>query len=301
MGYVILDLEFNNMRNITKYYANIYENNPGLKDVKLENEIIEIGAVKLDKFMKNIGEYKSYIKPTIFKVMNPKVQHITGITEEELEGGASFEEAMEGLKQFVGDGDIICSWAKDDIAEIIENADIHEYTDINWLKDYLDIQEYCTKILAHKKSLSLKNALDELKIRVDESKLHDALNDAVYTAEVLKRLYNSRIIKNYIVKDIYNMPAIMVRDLENYKIKQEKLDFNCPKCNTKINIEQPLKLFNWRFMSVGKCPKCKSKILQEVVIKKTLAGEEIYNNIKTILNDIEYMDYSYKLEKAVDK
>ncbi|SHK82110.1 Exonuclease [Clostridium cavendishii DSM 21758] len=297
MGYIILDLEFNNMRNITKYYENIYENNPYLKDVKLENEIIEIGAVKLDKFMKNIGEYKAYIKPTIFKVMNPKVEEITGITEEMLEDGLSFKEAMEGVKAFVGEGDIICSWAKDDIAEIIENANLHEYTDINWLKDYLDIQEYCTKILAHKKSLSLKNALEELKIRVDEDKLHDALNDAVYTAEVFKRLYNSRIVKNYIVKDIYNMPAIMVKDLENYEIDDEKLDFKCPKCKTKFNVEQPLKLFNWRFMAIGKCPKCKAKILHELIIKKTISGDVVYNNLKTILSDIEYVDYSYKLEK----
>lgn len=50
MGYVIIDLEFNNMRNITKYYPNIYDNNKELKNIKLENEIIEIGAVKLDKF-----------------------------------------------------------------------------------------------------------------------------------------------------------------------------------------------------------------------------------------------------------
>lgn len=301
MGYIVIDLEFNNMRNITKYYPDIYENNKELKNINLENEIIEIGAVKLDKFMKNIGEYKVYIKPSIFKMLNPKVQQITGITSETLEKGIDFKEAMEELKKFVGDGDVICSWAKDDIAEIIENANYHNYKNINWLKDYLDIQEYCTKILAHKKSLSLKNALEELKIRLDESKLHDALNDAIYTAEVLKRLYNNRIIKGYIIKDVYNMPAIMVRDLENYKIDIEKIDFLCPKCKTTFNVEQPLRLFSWRFMSIGICPKCKSKILQEVIIKKTLSGSEVYNNIKTILNDIEYMDYCYKFEKASGK
>lgn len=301
MGYVVIDLEFNNMRNITKYYPDIYENNKELKNINLENEIIEIGAVKLDKFMKNIGEYKVFIKPSIFKMLNPKVQQITGITNDTLQKGVDFKDAMEELKKFVGDGDVICSWAKDDIAEIIENANYHNYKNINWLKNYLDIQEYCTKILAHKKSLSLKNALEELKIPVDESKLHDALNDAIYTAEVLKRLYNNRIIKGYIIKDVYNMPAIMVKDLENYKIDNKKIDFHCPKCKTTFNVEQPLRLFSWRFMSIGICPKCKSKILQEVVIKKTLSGSEVYNNIKTILSDIEYMDYCYKFEKASEK
>lgn len=98
MGYVVIDLEFNNMRNITKYYPDIYENNKELKNINLENEIIEIGAVKLDKFMKNIGEYKVFIKPSIFKMLNPKVQQITGITNDTLQKGVDFKDAMEELK-----------------------------------------------------------------------------------------------------------------------------------------------------------------------------------------------------------
>ena len=46
-----------------------------------------------------------------------------------------------------------------------------------WINNYLDIQEYVTKILGFRKSLSLKNALKALKIKVNEDSLHDALND----------------------------------------------------------------------------------------------------------------------------
>ncbi|GIM29187.1 hypothetical protein CPJCM30710_18530 [Clostridium polyendosporum] len=298
MGYVIIDLEFNNLRNITKYYPNIYEEHSELKNISLDNEIIQIGAVKLDRMINKIGEFKRYIKPSVFKIINPKITQITGIKQEDLEYGVSFCEAMEEFKKFVGNDSIICSWAKDDIAEIIKNAIYHKYSNIDWLREYIDIQEYVTKVLAHKKCLSLKSALEELKIRIDESKLHDALNDALYTFEVFKRLFNGRIVKNYIVRDIYNMPAIMIKDLQNYHIDNTKVEFKCPKCKIEVAIEKPLKLFNWRFMAIGKCPKCNSKILQEVMIKRTLSGEEVYNNINTVLNDLEYMDYSYKFEKA---
>ena len=40
----------------------------------------------------------------------------------------------------VNEGDIICSWAKDDIAEIIKNANHHGYTDLSWINKYLYIQ-----------------------------------------------------------------------------------------------------------------------------------------------------------------
>ena len=90
----------------------------------------------------------------------------------------------------VDEGDIICSWAKDDIAEIIRNANYYGYDDLSWIDNYLDIQEYVTKILGYRKSLSLKNALKALKIKVNEDLLHDALNDCIYTC----LLYTSRCV-----------------------------------------------------------------------------------------------------------
>ncbi len=167
MAFIIIDLEFNNLNGINKYYPDIFNENPDLKDIQIENEIIEIGAIKLDKYMKPLGEYKAYIKPSIIPVLNPKVLEITKISKEDLDSGISFEEGMDGLRSLIDEDDIICSWAKDDIIEIMSNAIYHKYEDLKWLKNYLDIQEYSTKILAHKNSLSLKNALEELKIRID--------------------------------------------------------------------------------------------------------------------------------------
>ncbi len=40
MGYIIVDLEFNNLKNITKYYEDFFEKNADLKSINLENEII---------------------------------------------------------------------------------------------------------------------------------------------------------------------------------------------------------------------------------------------------------------------
>lgn len=299
MGYIIIDLEFNNLKNITKYYKNFIEEHSELKDIELENEIIEIGAVKVDKYMKIIETMKSYIKPTIFPVINPKINEITKIDMNILnENGVSFEEAMNKLKNMFEEGDVLCSWAKDDIVELIINAHYHKYQDIKWLDSYLDIQEYATHILAHKKALGLKNALTELKIKVDDSKLHDALNDAEYTVEVLKRIYNARILKNYIIKDIYNMPAINVSKLDNVKIDENKLKLKCPKCKRKIELQHPMTLLNWRFISIGCCDKCRSKVLFEVLIKKTLMGEEVYSEIESIIKEEVYLNYNYKLENS---
>lgn len=299
MGYIIIDLEFNNLKNITNYHKDFFEVHGNFDSINLENEIIEIGAVKVDKYMKPIGEIREYIKPSIFPVINPIVTEITKIDMDILnEKGVTFEEAIGKLRDMFEEGDVLCSWAKDDVVELIINANYYNYKDLSWLNEYLDIQEYVTKILAHKKALGLKAALDELKIKVDETKLHDALNDAKYTVEVFRRVYNARVIKNYLVKDIYNMPAIQVSNLENVKIDEEKLRMECPKCGKKIQLETPVKLLNWRFAAVGICPKCKNNVLCEVLVKKTLKGEEAYNEVNSIVKNEVYLNYVYKLENS---
>lgn len=297
MGYIIIDLEFNNLKNITKYYENFFETYGSFNSIDLENEIIEIGAVKVDKYMKPISEFREYIKPTIFPVINPVVTEITKIDMDILnEKGIAFDEAMDKLRDMFEEGDVLCSWAKDDVAELIINSHYFRYNDLRWLNEYLDIQEYVSKMLAHKKALGLKSALDELKIKVDDTKLHDALNDAKYTVEVFRRMYNSRIIKNYIVSDIYNMPAIHINNLDEISIDESKLMLKCPKCGKRVELETPMKLLNWRFAAVGSCTKCKSNVLCEVIVKKTLQGERGYNEVYSILKNEVYLGYVYKLE-----
>lgn len=302
MDYVIIDLEFNNLREITEFYPEFYDENAEILECKCPNEIIEIGAVKLNRTMKEIGRFKTYIKPSIYKILNPRIEQITGIHKENLENGIGFAEALKKLGDFIGEDTIVCSWAKDDIAELIRNADYYSCEVISWLKEYIDLQEYCTKVLAEKKSISLKNALNKLRIKAIEGDLHDALNDAVYTAEVFKRVYNDKAVKSFIIKDIINMPSIMIRDYKNFQLDEKKTELRCPKCGEKIELEYPLKLFKWRFIGLGCCESCRSKVLQEIVVKQTLAGDKVYIDNSRLLNDREYIEYidRFRSNKLID-
>ncbi|MDW8800513.1 exonuclease domain-containing protein [Clostridium sp. A1-XYC3] len=299
MQYIIVDMEFNNLRDIEECYPNFYTEYGKILDKAEEcpNEIIEIGAVKLDGQLRTLETLKLYIKPTIFPIINPKVKEITGIGEEDLKEGIPFLEAIDKLRSFIGEDSILCSWAKDDVVELIRNANYYKYGSIEWISSYLDIQEYCTKVLALNNSISLRRALDRFRVKVDENKLHDALNDSVYTAEVFRRCFNSRAVKNYIVEDINQMPAVVLRIDENFKLEEGKTEFRCPRCKREVNFEYPLRVLKWRFVGVGYCERCKSNIMQEIVIKKNLVGEEIYKNTNKILNDEEYRNITGRLEK----
>ncbi|WP_304681260.1 3'-5' exonuclease [uncultured Clostridium sp.] len=299
MAFIIIDLEFNNLSGIHKCIPNVYNEYPNLKKLDLSNEIIEIGAVKLDSHMQPCEELKVFIKPSVIPVINPKILDITKINIKDIENGVHFIEGLNKLKCMVNEGDIICSWAKDDIVEIIKNANYYGYSDLSWIKNYLDIQEYVTKILGYKKSLSLKNALKALKIKVNEGTLHDALNDAIYTAHVFKNLYNSRAIKKYIIEDVYNMPALEVTSLDGIELNYDKINQMCPKCQKKIEVDYPFSPVGWRFISLGTCTKCNSRILNELIVRKSLCGEEIYKEVATVIDEYDYLRYENKLKHKV--
>ena len=55
MGYIIIDLEFNNLKNITNYYKDFYEEYGKFDNVNLENEIIifdneKVNGISIEKF-----------------------------------------------------------------------------------------------------------------------------------------------------------------------------------------------------------------------------------------------------------
>ena len=299
MAFIIVDLEFNNLSGIHKCIPNVYNEYPNLKKLDLVNEIIEIGAVKLDAHMQPCEELKVFIKPSVIQVINPKILDITKIDIRDLENGVHFIEGLNKLRDMVSDGDIICSWAKDDIAEIIRNANHYCYNDLSWINNYLDIQEYVTKILGFRKSLSLKNALKALKIKVNEDSLHDALNDSIYTAHVFKNVYNARAIKRYIIEDVYKMPALEVTSLEGIELNYDKINQICPKCQKKIEIDYPFSVVGWRFICLGTCTKCNSRILDELIVRKSLCGEEIYKEVATVIDEYDYLRYENKLKHKV--
>ena len=94
MAFIIIDLEFNNLSGIHKCIPNVYSDYPNLKKLDLVNEIIEIGAVKLDTHMQPCEELKVFIKPSVIPVINPKILDITKIDIKDLENGVDFIEGI---------------------------------------------------------------------------------------------------------------------------------------------------------------------------------------------------------------
>lgn len=66
------------------------------------NEIIEFPIVVIDvKQKKIIGEYQTYVKPTIHPKLTPFCTELTGITQEQVDGGIPLKEALGQVHTFL--------------------------------------------------------------------------------------------------------------------------------------------------------------------------------------------------------
>lgn len=210
MQYIIFDLEFNQSKETKEERKD--------KEVQLMFEIIQIGAVKVDKNFKIISRFNSLIKPTLHKELHPYVENLTNIDINNLNKAKTFPDVYKDFIDFIGtDNPILSVWGTGDIKELIRNASFHRLPIKFIPKKYIDVQKYASKYLNCKKGLriGLKPAVETLKINT-ELEFHDAYSDSYYTYEVFKEIFTHKI-----TAECYNFDKVR----REKKVKED-IDFS---------------------------------------------------------------------------
>jgi DNA polymerase III epsilon subunit-like protein len=197
MDFIVFDLEFN------QYTAS------GSPSGEMRNarpfEIIQIGAVKLNERLDTVGKFSRFVKPFVYPAIDPFITELTGISQEDVENAESFPTVLAEFLEFAGGNDpVLCGWGMSDMKELFRSARRHESEQntiqLNRIqldripRSFINIQLYAARHfgLSKKKTPSLRSAVEALAIPAAR-KFHDALNDAVYTSEVFRKIYNASI------------------------------------------------------------------------------------------------------------
>jgi len=157
--------------------------NPNLK-----NEIIQIGAVKLNENLETIGKFDMLIKPTIYKRMNPYVKRKTNINSRQIAQGTPFIKAIGSFNSWVGNEYILCSWGHDDILALRDNCLFFDFDSLFFNK-FINIQQIYMDLKCLPKQPSLESVVEDLNIEIS-SPFHDALSDASYTSRIFREVYD---------------------------------------------------------------------------------------------------------------
>lgn len=192
INYLVFDLEFN------QDYRPIKDNKDDHKDIiasKCPFEIIQIGAVKLNQNLEIDSSLNKFIRPQVYSNINPFVKELTGITMDLLNTAKSFNKIYKEFIEFIGDTrTILCVWGMTDMRELFRNIEYHELDISPISKEYINLQSYASKYFSCPKgtNIGLHNAIELLRIPL-ENQFHNALNDAFYTVEVFRKIYNQNI------------------------------------------------------------------------------------------------------------
>lgn len=195
MNYIVLDLEWNQCPD------------GKAKEVSgLPFEIIEIGAVKLDKTHTVIDRFQEVIHPVVYTSLHHKTKEIISLRSVDLESARTFPSVIADFFDWCGTDPVFCTWGPSDLTELQRNLAYHKLTaPLPFPLIYYDIQKIFSIVYEDRKSRrSLECAVDMLHIPKNIP-FHNAFSDACYTAAVMQKLKEEEILANSSV-DYYRTP-----------------------------------------------------------------------------------------------
>ena len=176
-SYIVMDLEFNSPQNRSFVTKN---------GIALKSEIIEIGAVKLDKDRNTVDTFRKFVRPDAYLRMRDEVVEITEITTEMIWEGEPFADVIGEFLDWCGEDFVFITWSENDIFAIEDNMLYHGLS-IDGLPECYDIQlMFDDQITMYDKRMPLNYAIWKFGFKPEPQ--HDALSDAINTAEVFRRL-----------------------------------------------------------------------------------------------------------------
>ena len=270
---------------------------------KCINELIEIGAVKLDESLNEISRFSVLIKSTFTKKLNTRFQRLTNITTEEmLEKGMTFDQAVNLYSEWAGNEAITMTWSNSDLYVLLENFRLRrKINSVPIIGKYVDLQKYVQNEMIKRGSditsqVSVSNMAIMLGIPIDGIGLHRALDDSLLCAEMLRKVYNKEELLTYVidtsVPDYYarlTFKAYIIRDLNSPLVNKKKMEFKCEKCGSDAK-----RLTSWSFKGHSfraefSCT-CGNKFVGRVSFKKYYDKVVVKRNTVPILPTLKVVE-----------
>ena len=152
----------------------------------LRDEIIQIGAAKIDLAGSVRDTFSQIIKPFYYTKLNRDVSELTLLTDADLETGLPFAQAMDAFRAWCGEDFCFLSWSATDAYVLYRNCEKFDYG-TDWIPDVYDAQlMFDDYEMQEDRSWPLNYALYHFQEKPDGA--HNALADVLSTVLVLKHL-----------------------------------------------------------------------------------------------------------------
>ena len=246
MDYIVFDLEWNQ-----GFSDNGYE------EPRMPFEIIEIGAVRLDKKFNLVDQYSSIIRPRLYKKLHPHIRELLNYDEKLLRKGRPFDMVCREFIKWCDKSTeyAFVTWGSMDLSYLQNNMEYYHMKPLDTPLKFYNLQQIYADIQKNELIAKLESAVNALGIESDRP-YHSAMNDAYYTGLVLRSLKPKDLSDRYSF-DTYHNPKgkedeitsyhkhYMEHISREYENKFEALDdeelltVNCYKCNRSTSKKIP--------------------------------------------------------------
>jgi len=252
MKYIIIDLEWNGA--------------PLYKTGGYFNEIIEIGAVRLDEELRQIDTFQALVQPKIHKKLTGRVKRLTHISNDEVRNARRFKETYRDFQNWLGsEENCVLTWGSGDILVLLENFEqLGIKNGISSIHNYCDAQAICQRALDidSSKQPGLSAVAEQLGIECGDMEMHRALDDSIVSAECLRRAWKqelfdelrSRVDEEFIRRITFK--TVIISDIKNPLIDRNLFRQRCPECGSRMRRTGAITSRNRGFSVDYHCSKC---------------------------------------------
>ncbi len=298
MNYIILDMEWDNA------YC------PKLKG--FVNQILQIGAVKLNEAMDITDTFEVTVKSSFSKKVSGRFAELTGITTADMLAGVPLENAVERYNKWAGKDTVTLTWSNSDLYTLLQNEQLLPKGVRLHIEKYMDLQKYiqnemrlCGIELSGQ--VSLANAAEQLGVTIEGLELHTAKDDSLLCAALLKKHYCGERIVGYIQDtespDFYarlRFKPYYIGELSNELVDRNQLKFNCDKCGAKARRRSNWRYNNRWFTARFCCAECKRQFIGRVSFRK-IYDDVIVKRVTTEIKKKPKEDVNNEMQSLPEK
>ncbi|MBX2873240.1 MAG: exonuclease domain-containing protein [Saprospiraceae bacterium] len=172
MNFIVYDLE-----------ATCWDGNPRTQ----VQEIIEIGAYKLDPYGDVMDTFSRLVRPVIHPYLSHYCRKLTGIEQDEINRASRFDKVAEDFKDWIDIYDedyLLCAWGSFDQELLIQDCKLHKM-EFDWTEPHINVKQQYHELKRLHRRRGLRRAVEAEGFEFSGEQ-HRALDDA----ENLVKVFN---------------------------------------------------------------------------------------------------------------
>lgn len=155
------------------------------------NEIIEIGAVRINEYGDFLGSFERFVKPTINPKLSGFCKKLTSIRQDQINSAQNFPKVLNEFMEWA-DVDVedfyVCSWGSNDKKLFLEECQLHDL-DEDWLDRYVNLKAQFDNIKRERVKGTLKTIVQREGFEFTGVQ-HRAISDAENLAKLFLKYFD---------------------------------------------------------------------------------------------------------------